>query len=189
LAKAALAAAADLSPSERITVTRQAASLLVLAGCPNDATVAMRVVLEAANRDDPEWQGVRPKAFHSAGSVASEMGARGFKNESYDLAVWAGEACPDFADAPAFLSTLASRASCAGLRRDAIGYRTRLIERFPDDDRIPEQLSILAREYLGFGDRERAAASYRAVIDHPKARPSQRGRAREDLAAIEPPAQ
>jgi tetratricopeptide (TPR) repeat protein len=183
-AKAALSAN-DLSPAQRIDVTREAAFLFVLARWPEEATAAVRAVLDSAKRGDPAWTEVRAKAFRSARSVASAMAAQGFKDESYDLTVWAGQACPDLADTPAYLSESASGASSAGLRLDAIGYRTRLIERFPDDERTPEQLSLLAQDYFGLGDRARSAEFYRKVIAHPNSRPSQKGRAKEALAAVE----
>ncbi len=179
LARAELAAD-RVSPARQIEISTETAGLLIFLDRPNDASDAVQAFAEAANGDDPAWRKVRRKAFFAEERVAGWLG-NDFKIESYELRLRTEQDYPDLADTPNFLNNLAFAATFAGLTDEAIRQRMRLVERFPDDDRTPGQLVILADDLYRNGESERAAECYRRAVDHPRTKDDLRDRARKSL--------
>lgn|GEM_PF-4693098 len=154
-----------LSEPQRVYFGCQLATMLVPSGQIEEAFTLYRNLAT----DHPEMEQLIGPSFEAAAASAMTHGSN---DQYYSQFKWIHEHLPGYAKDSRFVGNLAHAAQVDGRLRESLFLRMKVIEEFPEDNRLPEHLLEAASLYREMHDLEAAKTLYEQLIelqsDHPQ---------------------
>lgn len=147
-----------LSEQQRVYFGCQLATMLVPSGQMVEAFTLYRNLAT----DHPEMEQMIGPSFEAAAASAMTHGSN---EHYYSQFKWIQEHLPGYAKDSRFIGNLAHAAQVNGRLRESLDLRMKVIEEFPEDNRLPEHLLEAASLYREMHDLEAAKTLYEQLIE------------------------